>query len=68
MGAVIQAAWRQSSQREHAYPAIDARWHTLHEGDGTVRSEPLNRVSSPPVHAARIRDLTIWNDRRHRIR
>jgi hypothetical protein len=68
VGAVIHAAWQQSSQREHAYPAIDALWYTLQDGDGTVGSQSLDRVSSPLVRAARIRDLTIWNDRRHRTK
>jgi hypothetical protein len=68
VGAVFHAAWQQSSEREHAYPAIDALWYTLQEGDATVGSEPLNRVSSPRVRAARIRDLTIWNDRRDRTK
>jgi hypothetical protein len=68
VGAVIHAAWQQSSQREHAYPAIDALWYTLQEGDGTAGGQPLGRVSSPRVRAARIRDLTIWNDRRHRTK
>ena len=43
VGAVLHAAWQQSPRPEHAYPAVDALWHTLLDaGDrgGTTRSVP----------------------------
>jgi hypothetical protein len=64
VGAVLHAAWQQSSDPEHANPAIDALWQTLRQR-GTA-SEPVGPVSSPPVRAARVRDLTTWNDQRGR--
>jgi hypothetical protein len=66
VGAVVHAAWQQSPRPEHAYPAVDALWHTLFDGGGTADAEPVGMLSAPPVRAARVRDLTTWNDRQHR--
>ena len=68
VGAVVHAAWQQSPRPERAYPAIDALWHTLLNGGGTPGAEPVGPLSSPPVRAARVRDLTTWNDRPHRTK
>jgi hypothetical protein len=68
VGAVLHAAWRQSPRPEYANPAIDALWHTLYEPAGPAVADPVGPVSSPPVRAARVRDLTTWNDRRNRTR
>jgi hypothetical protein len=65
VGAVLHGAWQHSPRSEQASPAIDALWQTLYGGgDGG----PIGPVSSPPVRAARVRDLTRWNDERHRTR
>lgn len=64
VGAVLHAAWQQSSDPEHANPAIDALWQTLRQRGSAI--EPVGPVSSPPVRAARVRDLTTWNDQRGR--
>jgi hypothetical protein len=70
VGAVMHAAWQQSAQPEHAYPALDALWHTLLGGDSTggdsASGEPVGPLCSPPVRVARVRDLTTWNDHRYR--
>jgi len=66
VGAVMHAAWQQSARPEHAYPAIDALWHTLLDGGDTAGADPVGPLSSPPVRLARVHDLTTWNDRPHR--
>jgi hypothetical protein len=71
VGAVLHAAWQQSPRAEHAHPAIDALWRTLHDRPGTAGAaagDPVGPVSSPAERAARVRDLTGWNDRRDRTR
>nr|WP_296064590.1 hypothetical protein [uncultured Actinoplanes sp.] len=75
VGAVIHAAWQQSPRSEHAYPAIDALWHALFDvgpaGDAAGRPgdpDPVGPMAPPLVRAARVRDLTTWNDREHRTR
>ena len=68
VGAVVHAAWQQSPRPEYANPAIDALWRTLYDPDGPDGTDPVGPVSSPPVRAARVRDLTNWNDRRSRTR
>jgi hypothetical protein len=68
VGAVVHAAWQQSPRPEHAYPAVDALWHTLLGGSGTTGGDPVGPVCSPPVRVARVRDLTTWNDRPYRTK
>jgi hypothetical protein len=68
VGAVMHAAWQQSSRPEYAYPAIDALWHTLLDGGDAAGAEPVGPVCSPPARIARVRDLTTWNDRQHRTK
>jgi hypothetical protein len=63
VGAVMHGGWLLSPRPEYAYPAIDALWHTLFD-TGTE----VGPVASPLVRAARVRDLTTWNDRHHRTR
>lgn len=67
VGAVVHAAWQQSPRPEHAYPAVDALWHTLF-GGGAADGDPVGPLSSPPVRVSRVRDLTTWNDRPYRTR
>jgi hypothetical protein len=64
VGAVLHAAWQQSPRAEHANPAIDALWRTLYDDGG----EPVGPACAPPLSTARVRDLTTWNDQRHRTR
>jgi hypothetical protein len=66
VGAVMHAAWQQSSRPEHAYPAVDALWHTLLGGGDPPGDDPVGPLTSPPVRLARVRDLTTWNDRHYR--
>jgi hypothetical protein len=68
VGAVMHAAWQQSSRPEHAFPAIDALWCTLLGGGDTTGADPVGPLCSPPVRVARVRDLTTWNDRRYRTK
>src|SRR4051812_40696739 len=68
VGAVMHAAWQQSPRPEHAYPAVDALWHTLLGGGDTAGGDPVGPVCSPPARVARVRDLTTWNDRPYRTK
>ena len=73
VGAVLHAAWQQSSRPEHAYPAIDALWQALYgtgdpAGGGPAGGDPVGPVCPPPVRMARVRDLTAWNDARDRTK
>jgi hypothetical protein len=68
VGAVVHAAWQQSARPERAYPAIDALWQTLLNGGDRPGAEPVGPLCPPPVRAARVRDLTTWNDRPHRTK
>jgi hypothetical protein len=67
VGAVMHAAWQQSPRAEHGYPAIDALWHALFDIAGPA-GDPIGPVCPPLVRAARVRDLTAWNDRNNRTR
>jgi hypothetical protein len=62
VGAVVQAAWQQSRDSERSGPALDALWDGLQQARGFGGPEGLSRMSSPAVRAARVRDLTRWND------
>lgn len=64
IGALMHGAWQLSPRSEYAYPAIDALWHTLFDPEG----EPVGPMTPPLVRAARVRDLTCWNDRDHRVK
>lgn len=66
IGAVVHGAHRLSSRPEYAYPAIDALWHALF--DAEAAGEPVGPLTPPLVRAARVRDLTTWNDRPYRTR
>jgi hypothetical protein len=68
VGAVMHAAWQQSPRPEHAYPALDALWHTLFDAGAPAGADPVGPLTPPLVRAARVRDLTTWNDRDHRTR
>ena len=66
VGAVMHGAWLQSTRPEHAYPAIDALWITLFDAGTPAATDPVGPLCPPLVRAARVRDLTTWNDRDHR--
>jgi hypothetical protein len=68
VGAVMHAAWLQSPRPERAFPAIDALWHTLFDPGPPFAGDPVGPMSAPLVRAARVRDLTTWNDRDHRTK
>ncbi|MGK5682168.1 DUF6197 family protein [Actinoplanes sp. URMC 104] len=66
VGGVLQGAWQLSPRPEYAYPAIDALWRTLFEAGAAAGADPVGPPVSPVVRAARVRDLTTWNDRPYR--
>jgi hypothetical protein len=68
IGAVMHAGWQQSSRAEYSYPAIDALWHALFDATPRSDADPIGAPCPPLVRAARVRDLTTWNDRIHRTR
>jgi len=68
IGAVMHAGWMQSPHAEYAYPAIDALWHALFDAGPRPVADPVGPPCPPMVRAARVRDLTTWNDRLHRSR
>src|SRR3954451_18151218 len=47
-------------------PAIDVLWDALQESRGLGSRGVAGRVAPPAVRAARVRDLTRWNDQRGR--
>ena len=49
-------------------PAIDVLWDALQESRGLSSRGVAGRVAPPAVRAARVRDLTRWNDQRGRSR
>jgi hypothetical protein len=49
-------------------PAIDVLWDALQESRGLGSRGVAGRVAPPAVRAARVRDLTRWNDHRGRHR
>ncbi|MCX5044103.1 hypothetical protein OG921_13105 [Aldersonia sp. NBC_00410] len=59
VGAIVQAGggvpavWSQPVQR-----TLDLLWHTLSGSD-----HPVQWCPAPPVRLARLRELTLWNDR-----
>jgi hypothetical protein len=68
VGAVMQGAWQLSPRPEYAYPAIDALWQTLFGIEAAGDADPVGPMTPPLVRAARVRDLTTWNDRDHRTK
>ena len=66
VGGVMHGAWQLSPRAEFAYPAIDALWRALFDTDAEV--DPVGPAAPPLVRAARVRDLTTWNDRGYRTR
>ncbi|MEV6489938.1 hypothetical protein AB0M20_15145 [Actinoplanes sp. NPDC051633] len=67
VGAVMHAAWQHSSRPEYGYAAIDALWLELFDG-GAPEDDPVGPACPPEVRAARVRDLTAWNDRGDRTK
>ena len=68
VGAVVQAAWQQSPDPERSHPAVDQLWFTLQEERGFGGPLATDRICSPAVRQARVRDLARWNDRPGRTR
>jgi hypothetical protein len=68
VGGVMHGAWLLSPKPEYAYPAIDALWRTLFDPRAETAADPVGPVAPPLVRAARVRDLTTWNDRDYRTR
>jgi hypothetical protein len=66
VGAVVHGAHRLSGRPEYAYPALDALWNALFDAEAT--GDPVGPLTPPLIRAARVRDLTTWNDRSYRTR
>jgi hypothetical protein len=64
VGAVVHAARHHYPEGDHvdAAPALDALWDAWQESRGLDGSGVFGRAASPAVRAARVRDLTRWND------
>jgi hypothetical protein len=70
VGAVVHGAHRLSGRPEYAYPALDALWNALFDAEmpGEATADPVGPLTPPVVRAARVRDLTTWNDRSYRTK
>jgi hypothetical protein len=68
VGAVVHATWthRPGVDATAAAPALDMLWDSLQEVRGVASASPV--AASRDVRAARVRDLTRWNDRPGRSR
>ena len=68
VGAVVHATWthRPGVDATAAAPALDMLWGSLQEIRGVTSPAPA--AVSRDVRAARVRDLTRWNDRPGRSR
>jgi hypothetical protein len=63
VGAVVQAGGGPRAAGGQLVPrTLDLAWHTLFGRP----DEPVRWCPAPAVRAARVRDLTRWNDRPHR--
>jgi hypothetical protein len=70
VGAVVRAAGGASPAAAvvTAGPAIDVLWDAWQESRGITGPGLAGRAAPPEVRAARVRDLTRWNDQRGRTR
>jgi hypothetical protein len=63
VGAIVQAGGGLPAARSQAVQrSLDLTWQVLYHG----AKAPLDFCPAPAVRAARVRDLTAWNDRPHR--
>jgi hypothetical protein len=70
VGAVVHAAQRHHSTGDaiHAAPALDVLWDAWQETRGQGGPGVAGRAAPREVRAARVRDLTRWNDQPGRTR
>jgi hypothetical protein len=70
VGAVVHATGvnNRAEAVVAAGPAIDVLWDAWQETRGVTGPGLAGRAVAPEVRAARIRDLTRWNDQRGRTR
>jgi hypothetical protein len=70
VGAVVHATRerRPGATPIDAAPALDVLWDAWQESRGLGGSGVAGRAAPPEVRAARVRDLTRWNDRPGRTR
>jgi hypothetical protein len=73
VGAVVHAVRQRhpgdaGAEVDGVGPVIDVIWDALQESRGLGGLGVAGRVAAPAVRAARIRDLTRWNDQRDRSR
>jgi hypothetical protein len=73
VGAVVHAVRQRHpgdarAQVDGVGPVVDVMWDALQESRGLGGPAVAGRVAPPAVRAARIHDLTRWNDQRDRSR
>jgi hypothetical protein len=70
VGAVVRAAGGATTADAvlNAAPAIDVLWDAWQESRGVSGPGLAGRAAPPEIRAARVRDLTRWNDQRGRTR
>jgi hypothetical protein len=73
VGAVVHAVRQRHpgdarAQVDGVGPVVDVMWDALQESRGLDGPAVAGRVAPPDVRAARIHDLTRWNDQRDRSR
>jgi hypothetical protein len=73
VGAVVHAVRQRHpgdarAEVDGVGPAVDVIWDALQESRGLGGPGAAGRVAAPAVRAARIHDLTRWNDQRDRSR
>jgi hypothetical protein len=73
VGAVVYAVRQRHpgdarAEIDGVGPVVDVLWDGLQESRGLGGPGVACRVAAPAVHAARVRDLTRWNDQRDRRR
>ena len=70
VGAVVHAtgATNRAEAVLAAGPALDVLWDAWQETRGVTGPGLAGRAAAPEIRAARVRDLTRWNDQRGRTR
>jgi len=69
VGAIVEAAGgHRQAHSAQAGRALDLLWDSLQDDRGWPTPPTFDRVCAPAVRAARVRELTSWNDAPERTR